>query len=172
MSFWNEIKKPKHLNSNGIGETGAGYVPPDDMKQLMEKLHHEHNYNLLASEMMSLHRSLPDPRYPECRSLSYPIKLPKASIIIIFHNEAWSTLLRTIWSVIDRSPIELIEEVVLVDDLSTWSFLKRPLNDYIELLPVQIKLIRNTKREGLIRARLIGAQHATVSLFLYLETHN
>lgn len=129
------------------------------MKQLIK----EENYNLLASDMMSLHRSLPDSRPEECKSLSYPEKLPNTSVIVIFHNEAWSTILRTLWSVFDQSPPELINEIILVDDVSTRPSLKRPLDDYIERFPIRIKLIRTSKREGLIRARLIGAQHATVS---------
>ncbi len=168
---WSEPKILRDENSNGFGENGDGFVPTtDDMKVLMENLQKENNFNLLASEMISLHRSLPDPRYDECKHLLYPKKLPTTSVIIIFHNEAWTTLLRTIWSVIDRSPNELIKEIILVDDMSTWSFLKRPLDDYIETIPVCIKLIRNAKREGLIRARLIGAKHATVSLSINFRT--
>jgi len=53
-----------------------------------------------------------------CFNLKYPADLPTTSVIIIFHNEAWSVLLRTVHTVLARSPPQFLYEIILVDDCS------------------------------------------------------
>lgn len=126
--------------------------------------------------------------------------LPPTDIIICFHNEAWTVLLRTVHSVLDRSPEELIGHVILVDDYSDmrkffWilknkkliiifcfslphriikiyftAHTKQQLEDYFSAYP-KVKIVRAEKREGLIRARLLGARHAKAPVLTYLDSH-
>jgi polypeptide N-acetylgalactosaminyltransferase len=105
-----------------------------------------------------------------CKNLKYRSELPATSVIICFHNEAWSVLLRTVQSVLDRSPKHLIKEIILVDDFSDKPHLGKPLEDYAAQLG-KVKVVRAKKREGLIRARLLGASQATGAILTYLDSH-
>ncbi|XP_023605557.1 POC1 centriolar protein homolog B isoform X4 [Myotis lucifugus] len=108
---------------------------------------------------------------PECRSKAFHYRrLPTTSVIIAFYNEAWSTLLRTIHSVLETSPAVLLKEIILVDDLSDRVYLKAQLETYISNLE-RVRLIRTNKREGLVRARLIGATFATGDVLTFLDCH-
>ena len=45
-------------------------------------------------------------------------KFPPTSVVIVFYNEGWSTLLRTIYSVLHNTHDGLLVEVILIDDFS------------------------------------------------------
>ncbi|KAI1237407.1 Polypeptide N-acetylgalactosaminyltransferase 13, partial [Lamprotornis superbus] len=107
----------------------------------------------------------------QCKSKVYPEELPNTSVVIVFHNEAWSTLLRTIHSVLERSPPRLLAEIVLVDDASEREFLKASLENYVKKLEVPIKILRMEQRSGLIRARLRGAAASKGQVITFLDAH-
>lgn len=45
-------------------------------------------------------------------------------------------------------------------------YLGKKLEDYVATLPVHTFVLRTQKRSGLIRARLLGAEHVTVWLYI------
>lgn len=76
-------------------------------------------FNQVESDKLASNRPIPDTRHGNCRNVDWkPDQLKKTSVIITFHNEARSALLRTVVSVLNRSPEHLIEEIILVDDFS------------------------------------------------------
>ncbi|XP_043533729.1 polypeptide N-acetylgalactosaminyltransferase 3-like isoform X1 [Chiloscyllium plagiosum] len=133
----------------------------------------KHGFNVFVSDRISIHRGLgPDPRPPECISQRFKRcpPLPPTSVIIAFHNEAWTTLLRTVHSVLYTVPALVLREVILVDDASTEVYLKEQLDSYVKDLP-RVKVVRQPKRKGLVSARLLGSSVATGEVLAFLDSH-
>ncbi|KAG8178090.1 hypothetical protein JTE90_017439 [Oedothorax gibbosus] len=165
------------INFNGYsplpkaGAMGDAYFVLPSERKKSHALFHINKFNLVVSDRIPLNRSLPDQRRKVCQDKQYKLRLPTTSIILVYHNEAWSTLLRTVHSIINRSPLSVIKEIILVDDASTRAFLKEPLDEYVSRLPVPIKVIRSANRTGLIRARLLGANVASGEVLTFLDAH-
>ncbi|XP_062458062.1 polypeptide N-acetylgalactosaminyltransferase 15 isoform X2 [Pezoporus occidentalis] len=105
-----------------------------------------------------------------CLQQEYDSSLPTASVIICFHDEAWSTLLRTVHSIMDTAPKASLKDIILVDDLSQQGPLKSALSEYISKLD-GVKLIRSNKRLGVIRGRMLGAARATGDVLIFMDSH-
>uniref|UniRef100_A0A673C3M5 Polypeptide N-acetylgalactosaminyltransferase 10 n=1 Tax=Sphaeramia orbicularis TaxID=375764 RepID=A0A673C3M5_9TELE len=105
---------------SGNGEQGKAF--PLSETDRVDQAYRENGFNIYVSDRISLNRSLPDIRHANCKQKLYAEKLPNTSIIIPFHNEGWTSLLRTVHSVLNRSPPQLIAEVILVDDFSDKAF--------------------------------------------------
>ncbi|CAK1544760.1 unnamed protein product [Leptosia nina] len=169
---WHNYKQINYERKRvGIGEQG---IPAHLSKReagIEKELYSVNGFNGALSDKIPLNRSLPDIRHIKCQKRTYIESLPTVSVVVPFHNEHWSTLLRTAVSVLNRSPDFLIKEVILVDDASTKDFLKTKLDDYLaENLP-KVKVIRLPTRSGLITARLAGAKQATADVLLFLDSH-
>ncbi|XP_069510081.1 polypeptide N-acetylgalactosaminyltransferase 10 [Ambystoma mexicanum] len=158
----------KDFERTGNGEQGKPYPLTDADR--VDQAYRENGFNIYVSDNISLNRSLPDIRHANCKSKLYLEKLPNTSVIVPFHNEGWSSLLRTVHSILNRSPPELIAEIVLVDDFSDKEHLKQRLEDYMADLP-KVRIVRTKKREGLIRTRMLGAQEAVGEVITFLDSH-
>ncbi|XP_030383517.1 polypeptide N-acetylgalactosaminyltransferase 2 [Scaptodrosophila lebanonensis] len=155
--------------SGGGGEVEyfdeAGYIKGGSLRT-GEDPYIRNRFNQEASDALPSNREIPDTRNPMCRTKKFREDLPETSVIITFHNEARSTLLRTIVSVLNRSPEHLIREIVLVDDFSDHP------EDGQELAKIdKVRVIRNDKREGLVRSRVRGADAAVSSVLTFLDSH-
>ncbi|XP_048477864.1 polypeptide N-acetylgalactosaminyltransferase 1-like [Plutella xylostella] len=150
------------------------------------------------SDVIPFNRTFTDVRHPACLPLRYDASLPSASVVVIFHNEQRSTLLRTVWNALGAcrrdqpwhglvrpgsgelgypgqdpsDPYLYVKEVLLVDDNSTLAELGAPLQRYVDTrLPRRVRLIRLKERMGLATARSVGAAQATGSVLVFLDAH-
>ena len=127
------------------------------------------------SDSISLNREVNANRAQQCNNIEFDLdSLPQTTVVFVFVNEAMSTLLRSIHSVLNRSPPQLLKEIVLIDDhsdLDRVPDLGKPLEDYIRLLPKKVRLYRQPSRQGLVEARLRGVEEATAETFTILDSH-
>eukprot|EP00050_Salpingoeca_kvevrii_P007891 m.299323 g.299323 ORF g.299323 m.299323 type:complete len:720 (+) comp14102_c0_seq1:279-2438(+) len=132
-----------------------------------------HAFNEYASSLLPLNRDIPDTRPKECAAKVWDRSvMPKTSIIICFVDEAWSALLRTVWSVFKNTPDELIHEIILLDDASAVPWLGENLRKYVmENFPPKVRIVTSPTRLGLIRARMLGADVATGEVLTFLDSH-
>uniref|UniRef100_A0A8B9LB62 Polypeptide N-acetylgalactosaminyltransferase n=1 Tax=Astyanax mexicanus TaxID=7994 RepID=A0A8B9LB62_ASTMX len=168
--------EPKEPEPPGIpegpGEGSKPFVLGQEYKDAVQASIKEFGFNMVASDMISLDRTVGDLRHEECKYWHYDENLLTSSVIIVFHNEGWSTLMRTVHSVIKRTPRRYLAEIVMIDDFSNKVHLKERLEEYIKQWNGLVKLFRNEKREGLIQARSIGARKATLGqVLIYLDAH-
>lgn len=176
----------------GWGENGTGVVLKTEAeKEKAAKIFKDGAYNVYISDRISPNRTLQEVAPKECHDIKYDTdELPNVSVIVIFTDEIFSALIRTVWSVINRTPKRLLKEVILVDDHSTKESLGDTLRDYIDIywntIPRYhdsdepdvkkrdgdlVKLIRFSERKGLIKARLEGANIAVGDVLLFLDSH-
>ena len=131
----------------GLGSDGAPDWSPvplpngGEMSRAQQtEAHRGYCYNTARCASLPLDRAMPDVRSPQCRAQRYPAldgvaSSPPgglagglaASVVFIFHNEALCALLRSIHSVLNRTPPRLLHEVVLIDD-QLGSFVCQPDN--------------------------------------------
>lgn len=174
----------------GLGKDGKPLFAPvplpkaEEMtKEWLRDSHRGFCFNSKASDSVSLDRTQPDARSPQCQKKHdmYPHdQLPVASVVMVFHNELFSVLLRGVHSVLNWTPPRLLKEIILVDDASKadderfykkhWLRLQDELSNYCRQLP-KLRLVRLKRRRGLMSARMEGAWRAKGEAVIFLDSH-
>ncbi|XP_028317004.1 polypeptide N-acetylgalactosaminyltransferase 4 [Gouania willdenowi] len=165
------VKPPADRGAPGEWGRAVHLALSPEEKKLEQESVERYAINVFVSDKVSLERHIQDQRMHECRNQKFDYRrLPTTSVIIAFYNEAWSTLLRTIHSVLGTTPAILLKEIILIDDYSDRDYLKKNLPTYVSSLQ-RVRLIHTKRREGLVRARLIGATYATGDVLTFLDCH-
>ncbi|TNN84510.1 Polypeptide N-acetylgalactosaminyltransferase 5 [Liparis tanakae] len=157
-------------DANAMGQFGQAALVASNEDAEVRKRWNEGHFNVFLSDKIPVDRAVPDTRPEMCAQHLVHDNLPSTSVIFCFVDEVWSTLLRSVHSVLNRSPPHLLTEIILVDDFSTKDYLKEQLNTYMAQFP-KVRIIRLKERQGLIRARLAGAAVAKGEVLTFLDSH-
>ena len=94
------------------------------------------------------------------------VLLPTTSIVFVFHNEAWTTLLKNVILSVTGRQKSLLKRL-------SWQMMHKhkhlgnQLEEYIHHLPLSIKILQTDERSG---ARLLGAKHVSGSVLNFKGT--
>ncbi|XP_033750178.1 inactive polypeptide N-acetylgalactosaminyltransferase-like protein 5 [Pecten maximus] len=147
--------------------------PQEAGDQWMVDLRKKHNINIYLSDSIPINRAIPDSRPPGCKTLTFPAKLPTLSVVIAYHNEWPSLLLRTVYSIVNRTPKSVLKEIILVDDASGSDVYQMEVYKHIRQIFDEklVQMVTLPIRSGLIRARLEGFKHVTGQTVAFFDSH-
>ncbi|XP_076094388.1 putative polypeptide N-acetylgalactosaminyltransferase 9 isoform X2 [Mytilus galloprovincialis] len=169
-SRWNT-----NYSNSVVGYKGTGVNVDESLLSPLQKQTYDDGwkknaFNQYASDLIPVNRYVGDHRHDLCTKVVYKEYLPEASVVIIFHNEAWSVLWRTVYSILNTSPSHLLKDIFLVDDASTQEHLHQRLTEEVDKFP-NVHLLRTGIRSGLIKARLLGFSHVNTTVAIFLDSH-
>jgi polypeptide N-acetylgalactosaminyltransferase len=143
-----EIEADLEKQVPGFCDRGVECLLSGDDVALGDESYNKYGINVMISDRISYNRKPPAVRNELCRTIPYDVtELPSTSVIIIFLDEPYSVLLRTVHSVLNTTPSRLLKEIILVDDFSTFNDLKGKLTRYVKTrLPDKVKLLRLEKQ--------------------------
>lgn len=116
-----------------LGDNGKAVLLTGESKNIGAKQLASIALNEELSENLSYNRTSPDARNPLCKQQKFDHNsLPTASVVVIFYNEPYSVLLRTVHSIINTAHQRNLKEIILVDDCSTNVELLDKLDYYVD----------------------------------------
>ncbi|EJD76631.1 N-acetylgalactosaminyltransferase [Loa loa] len=131
-------------------------------------------YDVVTSDKIGPHRKLSSIYHEMCKSLPRNISL-SVSIVIIYHNEALSVLIRMLNSIFDHTPSKLLKEIILYDDCSDYDTLLInhviSYGNHVQWPMEKIITRRSGERLGLIKAKVYASRVARGDVLVFLDSH-
>lgn len=138
-------KQDKTLGNRGVAVHLNGAA-----KARGDRIYKKIALNEELSEQLSYNRTVGDHRNPLCLKEKYddPSTLPTASVVVIFYNEPYSVLVRTVHSTLNTCNQEALKEIILVDDGSDNAELGGKLDHYVRTRfpPGKVTILRLKNR--------------------------
>lgn len=142
-----------------------------------ERGQHRYYFNQWVSDRIGPERKLEVMAHPKCADIDFSKVNSKVSIIVIYHNEMLSVLIRMINSIFNESPSHLLAELILYDDFSEKHLIiEEKLKEYAKLKggdgwTNKVRFMRAKERQGLIRAKVMAAREAVGDVLVFLDSH-
>ncbi|CAJ0931007.1 unnamed protein product, partial [Mesorhabditis belari] len=131
------------------------------------------SFDMVSSDKIGPRRILDYQAEKNCKNASFQHD-QSVSIVIIYHNECLSVLLRMLTSIFDRTPESNLQEIILYDDASEVEhILVEKLQEFGHITEKSdiLKIHRNPEREGLIRAKVLASRMAIGDVLIFLDSH-
>ena len=124
-------------------------------------------------DSLPLFRNITDYRPEGCDNFKYRKSNTTISVVLNYHNEILSLLLRTIYTTLRAIPPGNLHELILIDDasnLTTHPDLKL-IQPLVSTFTVPVRFFRFEVNKGLVFCRPFGARQATGDVVMILDTH-
>mmetsp|Transcript_27982 Transcript_27982/g.64580 ORF Transcript_27982/g.64580 Transcript_27982/m.64580 type:complete len:485 (+) Transcript_27982:113-1567(+) len=111
----------------------------------------------------------PEVRHRACRHQAWEnVRLPQVAMVIPYLNETWLHISSTVASILAYTPMDSVTEILFIDDGNSegWMF-----HEELTALHPKVKVHRNKVRQGLIRAKVIGAHLTSSEVLVFMEPH-
>ena len=92
------------------------------------------------------------------------------SVVISYHNELAVLIMRTLTTIMHRTPLNNLLEIILIDDYSSLNVTQEVL-DYASQQRMPVRHLRNSEKLGIAGSRLRGIQEAKGVVVVILDNH-
>ena len=94
----------------------------------------------------------------------------KISIVISYQNELAVLIMRTLTTILHRTPLKYLKEILLIDDQSTMNVTEEVMQ-YVREQRMPVRYLRNQVHLGIAGSRLRGIEESVGDVVVILDSH-